>query len=129
MHSLFMAPMSEDELAAIRDRHHREGEALEAERIGLERAPFDDGLAPILAHQDRERLLTALEHVLPLHDAARRVVALIQRGPLPPVARQALLELQVALATASLARVVEASFEESLEEAEDAPRGDMRLSA
>ncbi len=124
-----MAPMSDDELAAIRERHQREGEELEAERTGLERGPFDEGLAPLLAHQDRQRLLTAIEHLLPLHDAARRVVASIQRGPLPPVARQALLELQVALATASLAKVVEESFEEASGQAEDEPRDDLRLSA
>src|SRR5690606_11312801 len=54
-------------------------------------------LAASIAHQDRERLLGAVEQLLPVLDAARLVARLVQRGSLPLAARRALLELHVAL--------------------------------
>jgi hypothetical protein len=80
----------------------------------------DDGVEAI-ATWDRERLLALVEQLLPLQDAARVVVQMVPRGPLPPAARQALLELHLALhlaavdvADCSVAEVeeVDADFED-----------------
>lgn len=82
-----MALLTEDELSEIRGRHMR----------AVRGADDEVELAASIAHQDRERLLGAVEQLLPVFDAARLVARMIQRGPLPLAARQALLELHVAL--------------------------------
>lgn len=61
----------------------------------------EDGVEAI-ASWDRERLLALVEQLLPLQDAARVVVKMVPRGPLPPAARQALLELHLALHLAAV---------------------------
>lgn len=82
-----MALLTDDELSEIRGRHMR---AVRGEDDEIE-------LAASIAHQDRERLLGAVEQLAPVFEAARLVARMIQRGPLPLAARQALLELHVAL--------------------------------
>lgn len=113
-----MAPLNETELSAIRERH--------------ERAVLD-GTATVrnasAAHDDRERLLDAVERMLPVCDAARVVEGLIQRGPLPAAARSALLELHVALVGLAKAGHRELDADCMDEEADDASEGDVRLSA
>lgn len=64
-------------------------------------AMTEDGVEGI-ASWDRERLLALVEQLLPLQDAARVVVQMVPRGPLPPAARQALLELHLALHLAAI---------------------------
>lgn len=87
MHAAGMALLTEDELSEIRGRHMR----------AVRGADDEVELAASIAHQDRERLLGAVEQLLPVFEAARLVARMIQRGPLPLAARQALLELHVAL--------------------------------
>ena len=50
---------------------------------------LDTPSAASAAHHDRERLLDIAERLLPIADAARVALGLIQRGPLPPAARSA----------------------------------------
>ncbi len=103
------------EINAIRERHER------AVLSGV-----DTVASASAAHDDRERLIDAVEQLLPVCNAARVALGLIQRGPLPAAARSALLELHIALA--DLAR---AGSEDLAAEADEVDQGDedVRLSA
>jgi len=88
-----MALPTESDFATTRDRHVR---------TTLHDGDLDD-LARA-AHVDRAQLLDAIEALLPVLQAARVVAVRVPRGHLPTSARQALLELQIALDAACLDR-------------------------
>ena len=117
-----MALPTSSELVDIRERHER------AVLGGV-----DTVARASAAHDDRERLLDAVEHLVPVCNAARIALGLIQRGPLPPAARSALLELHATLADLARARDEGdlewggASFEEGVDDEADAH--DLRMSA
>jgi hypothetical protein len=112
-----MALLTETELTVLRERHER------AVLGGV-----DTIASASAAHADRERLLDAVEQLLPIFHAARIVEGMIQRGPLPPAARSALLELHVALRERADAHD-EATFERAERDDEEALDEDVRLSA
>jgi hypothetical protein len=113
-----MALLDATELSTLRDRHER------AVLGGL-----DTPSAAGAAHHDRERLLDLAERLVPVADAARIALGLIQRGTLPPAARSALLELHLALG--ALAQAEPETFDAEAEAFDDDAEvdGDVRLSA